>query len=216
LGTGHIPMPKSEYLEVLLFGALRENKGPNIAIEAVQQLYREGIRVRLTIAGSVLNRKEQNYWTRCGELIGNCPQPIRLIEEFIPDERLQELFEGCHCFLLPYTQFFSDSGVAYMALANGRPIISTRSGGLEWLLERSACGITIEEPTVEGVVTALRKAVKLGPENLDRMGHAGRAWVLEECGWPKVARATRTVYEEHLKHAAEVSAIAMESRIDEA
>jgi glycogen synthase len=214
LGAGHISMPKSEYLEVLLFGALRENKGPHLAIEAVQQLYREGVRVRLTIAGSVLNRKEQGYWTRCRELIGNCPQPIRLIEEFIPHGRLPELFGRCQCFLLPYTQFFSDSGVAFMALANGRPIICTRSGGLEWLLDASGGGMTIEEPTVEAVAAALRAAVSLGPDRLDQMGHAGRAWVLEECGWPKVARETRHLYAKYLKPVGEVNLpVALESRM---
>jgi glycogen synthase len=214
LGAGHISMPRSEYLEVLLFGALRENKGPHLAIGAVQQLHREGFRVRLTIAGSVLNRKEQDYWTRCRELIGNYPEPIRLIEKFIPDVQLPELFGRCHCFLLPYTQFSSDSGVAFMALANGRAIISTRSGGLEWLLEASGGGMTIEEPTVEAVAAALRTAASLGPEYLDQMGIAGRAWVLEECGWPKVARETRRLYEHYLKPIEEINLpVAVESRM---
>jgi len=192
------PMPQSVDLEVLLFGALRENKGAHLAIEAVQQLRQEGVPVRLTIAGGVLNRKEQGYWDRCRKLIAAYPEPIRLLEEFIPQERLPELFANCHCFLLPYTQFSSDSGVAFMALANGRPIISTRAGGLESLLESSGGGLPVEQPTAAAVAAALREAVKLGPEHLDRLGRAGKAWVLEECGWPKVASQTRQVYESWL------------------
>ena len=189
------PAPHSEYLEVLLFGALRENKGAHLAIEATQLLHCQGLPIRLTIAGSVLNRKEQGYWEACRKLIAACPQPVRLLELFIPDEDLPELFGACHCFLLPYTSFSSDSGVAFMALANGRPIISTKAGGLGSVLEKSG-GLAIEQPTTAAVATALERAVRLGPEALEKLGRAGQAWVLEECGWMKVARQTRQIYEE--------------------
>lgn len=190
-----LALPRSSFLEVLLFGSLRENKGAHLAIAAIQQLHGEGAPIRLTIAGSVLNRKERAYWDRCRDLIAQCPDPIRVIEKFIPDEDLPELFENCHCFLLPYTHFSSDSGVAFMALANGRPIITTKVGGLASLLESSRCGVPIHEPTVSSVASALRAAVNLGTERLDQLGRAGKAWVLEECGWPKVASQTRQVYE---------------------
>ncbi|MBV9624276.1 MAG: acyltransferase family protein [Acidobacteria bacterium] len=194
LGAGTLPIPESEYLEVLLFGALRENKGAHLAIEAIQQLYREEVPIRLTIAGAVLNRNEHKYWDRCQELIRKYPQPIRLIDGFIPDEQLPELFASCHCFLLPYTEFFSDSGVASIALANGRPVIGTRAGGLGALLEASNGGLVIEEASVDAVVTALRKAILLSRQQLDQFGREGQAWILSECGWPKIARETLQVY----------------------
>jgi glycosyltransferase involved in cell wall biosynthesis len=194
LGAGTLPLPESEYLEVLLFGALRENKGAHLAIEAIQQLYKEEVPIRLTIAGAVLNRNERNYWERCQELIRRCPQPIRLIEGFIPDEQLPDLFASCHCFLLPYTQFFSDSGVASIALANGRPVIGTRAGGLGALLQASNGGLVIEEASAEAVANALRQAAILGTQQLDQFGREGRTWILRECGWPKIARETIQVY----------------------
>lgn len=194
LGADTLPMPESEYLEVLLFGALRENKGAHLAIEAVQQLYKEKVPIRLTIAGAVLNRNERNYWERCRELIGRCPRPIRLIERFVPDEELPELFASCHCFLLPYTEFFSDSGVASIALANGRPVIGTRAGGLGALLQASNGGLVIEEASADAVATALRRTAILSSDQLEHFGREGRAWILRECGWPKIARQTLQAY----------------------
>jgi glycosyltransferase involved in cell wall biosynthesis len=194
LGQGILPMAESDCLEVLLFGSLRENKGAHLAIEAAQKLFREGVRIRLTIAGAVLNSREKEYWERCRELIGVCPEPIRVMEEFIPDEQLPGLFSACHCLLLPYTSFFSDSGVAYMALANGRPIIATRMGGLASLLDSSGGGFAIEEATIGGVVEALRKAVELGPAQLQLLGQTGTERVMAECGWPTVAKKTHQLY----------------------
>ena len=195
LGQGILPMAQADCLEVLLFGSLRENKGAHLAIEAVQELFREGVRVRLTIAGAVLNSREKEYWARCRELIAICPEPICVREEFIPDEKLPGLFRDCHCLLLPYTSFFSESGVAYMALANGRPIIATRMGGLASLLDSSGGGFAIEEATTRGVVEALRRAVELGPAQLQVLGQTGTERVMAECGWPIVAKKTHQLYE---------------------
>lgn len=196
LPVGLPARPKTDSLEVLFFGALRENKGAHLAIEAIQQLHKAGIPVRLTIAGSVLNRKERDYWRACRQLIDKYPDPITLIERFIPDEDLAKLFARCHCFVLPYTTFSSDSGVAYMALANGRCLVSTKSGGLRDLLALSGGGLMIEKPTVSAVANALQQALALGPEYLDRLACAGRSWVLAECNWAKVARQTREIYEQ--------------------
>ena len=81
-----------------------------------------------------------------------------------------------------------------MAMANGKPIISTGAGGLGWLLNQSHGGIEIAEANVESVAAALRLAVDLGPAQLERMGRTGAEWVLTNCGWPRVARETCAVY----------------------
>jgi glycosyltransferase involved in cell wall biosynthesis len=199
---------ESNRLEALFFGSLRENKGLHLAIQAVQYLANEGMPVRLTIAGRVNNRKEEEYWRRCRKLmestsvesasINSVSGVIRLIEAFVPDEELADLFSQCHVFLLPYTAFSSDSGVAYMALANAKPIVSTDAGGLGWLLENSGGGIRIAEASVAGVIAGLQEAAALGPKALEHMGSMGAQWVLAECGWPKVAQETRKVYAEFL------------------
>ncbi len=181
-------------LEVLFFGSLRENKAPHLAIEAVQNLAARGVPIRLTIAGQVVNRNEEAYWAKHRTLIDEKAGAVQLIERFVPDEALADLFSTCHCFVLPYTSFSSDSGVAYMAMANGKPIIATRAGGLGWLLEQSRGGIAIDEASVEGVTDALRKAVGIGPAAIERIGEAGLEWMLANCGWDGVARATRELY----------------------
>jgi len=187
-------------LEALFFGSLRENKGLHLAIKATQQLANEGVAVRLTIAGQVVNRNEEKYWRRCRTLIDSASGAIRLIEGFVPDEELADLFSQCHCFVLPYTTFSSDSGVAYMALANAKPIVSTDAGGLGWLLENSGAGIRIPDASIAGVIEALRQAVDLGPEKLESMGRTGAQWVFTECGWTRVARDTRKLYAEFIPH----------------
>lgn len=194
LGHGMLPMPEAERLEVLMFGSLRENKCPHVAIEAVQNLHRKGIPIRLTIAGRVMNRKEQAYWDNCRGLIERDPAAIELMEQFIPDEQLPELFRASHCLILPYGNFHSDSGVAFMALANGRPILATPAGGLGRMIQDSKGGIPIESATVEAAEKAILDAVALGIPGLGAMGKRGTEWVLSECGWGKVSEQMRAVF----------------------
>jgi glycosyltransferase involved in cell wall biosynthesis len=194
LGHGILPMPESERLEVLMFGSLRENKCPHLAIEAVQNLHRKQVPVRLTIAGQVLNRKEQKYWDNCRSLIDRDPEAIDLIEKFIPDEQLPELFSASHCLILPYGNFHSDSGVAFMALANGRPILATAAGGLGQMIQDSKGGIAIKSATVEEVEKAILAAVELGAGQLNELGKGGMDWVLRECGWTKLSGQMRAVF----------------------
>jgi glycogen synthase len=194
LGSVPMPMPTSKTLEILLFGALRENKGIDLAIQAVQEVHSRGVPVRLTIAGDVANIHQRAYWERCLNLIDSNPLPIRVIRDFIPDENLFELFGGCHCVMLPYTRFFSDSGVAFMALANARPILATRAGGLGPLMERTEMAIPIEHASVDSVTATILSAAHAGVEGLARMGRSGSEYVNTEFGWRKIGALTVKVY----------------------
>jgi len=193
LGHGFLPMPVSERLQVLMFGSLRENKCPHLAIEAVQSLNKKGVPVRLTIAGQVLNRKEQSYWDNCRDLIARDSEAIELIERFIPDGELPALFSASHCLILPYGEFHSDSGVAFMALANGRPILATSAGGLGQMIQDSKGGIAIESASADEIEKTIVAAVELGSKSLGELGKRGMDWVLRECGWTRLSEQMRAV-----------------------
>jgi len=183
-------------LNVLLFGALRENKGIHLAIEAVGNLVKQGIPIRLTIAGETPNGKEEAYWSDCTRLLAQSAAPIELQKRYIEEQEIPGLLAQAHCLLLPYTTFSSDSGIAALALSNAKPIVATSSGGLCELLSAAELGIKIGEPTVAGVEEALRVAWSAGPDELARLGRNGANHLLENCSWRIAAQKTGAVYQE--------------------
>jgi glycosyltransferase involved in cell wall biosynthesis len=185
----------TDCIELLMFGSLRENKGIHLAIGAVQMLYRGGAKVHLTIAGEVLNGSERAYWDVCRALIAEAPAPISLRKGFVPDEELPELFSQCDYVLMPYINFVSDSGVASMALANGRPMIATRTGGLGILLAQADVGFAIEEATVEGVAAAIENALAGGIETARRKGRTAAQHIDQFCGWGLISKHTAELYQ---------------------
>jgi glycosyltransferase involved in cell wall biosynthesis len=187
---------QSESLHVLLFGALRENKGIHLAIQAVENLVRQGLPIRLTIAGETPNGKEAAYWSRCEQLLAQSSAGIELKKRYIAEDEIPDLLAQSHCVLLPYTSYSSDSGIAALALSNGKPIVATSSGGLGELLRATELGITIQEPTVAGLEAALLQAWQTGPEELRRLGQNGANYILDHCSWSVAAQKTGDLYRE--------------------
>jgi glycogen(starch) synthase len=188
--------PRGEF-GLLLFGGIRENKGVHLAIQAVQSINACGsVRVRVTIAGAVANARERSYWERCLSMIAAHPAGIRVIDRYIEDGEAASLIADHHALLLPYLGFTSESGVAALALANRRPIIATRAGGLGAILDQCDCGIPIENDSAEAVAEAIAKALETGPEVLRQMGEAGARFMESGRSWTEIGQRTLALYRE--------------------
>lgn len=188
--------PSFDCFRLLAFGAIRENKGLHLAIEAAQTLNSApGIPVRLTIAGRPHNATEQEYWQRCKELISAKPANIEVIETYIADEEIGPLLAQHHAVILPYTDFYSESGVASLALSHSRPILATSAGGLGELMQQADCGIPIAPANAPGVERTIAAAIAVGPERLRGMGLKGNEFVRRMRSWESIARQTTAVYD---------------------
>ena len=188
------PLPAFDSLRLLVFGAIRKNKGTSLAIQAVQILNRDSVRVQLTISGCPQNEGERKYWDACKELIAQAPRGISVMERFTSEAELTSLIGRQHALLLPYLSFASESGVAALALSNRRPILATQAGGLGELLRDCPCGIPILQASSEGVVRAIANAIEAGAEKLREMGEEGERYLSRNRSWSAIARRTIEVY----------------------
>lgn len=171
----------------LCFGAIRENKGIAEAIEAVQLLRSGGSPIKLIIAGAA-SQGESEYWTQCKEKISKRPDGIEVVEGYIPDSDVKGYFERSSFVLLPYSDFFSQSGVATMALSSGRAIVSTDSGGLSEMLVTGRYGVRISNSSAEAVSVALQEAMQLGHPRLKEMGEAAFEYFRLNYSWDAAAK----------------------------
>lgn len=121
------PQPSSEdrprRKHLLLFGSLRRNKGVHLMLDALEQV--PG--AQLTLAGdfeSSALRDEIRARLRDKRL------PVRLIDRFVPEDEAAKLFAEASLAVLPYTNFHAQSGVLYLALSHGLPVVATEVGAV--------------------------------------------------------------------------------------
>lgn len=82
------------------------------------------------------------------------------------------------------------------ALAHGLPVLTTTAA--PWsILQEKGCGWWVDG-TVDGIAKGLNQATSLDPEALRAMGTKGRALVIAEFGWKRVADLMLSTYEEVL------------------
>jgi glycosyltransferase involved in cell wall biosynthesis len=121
---------------------------------------------------------------------------FEVIDRYIGEEEIAPLMSNHHAVLLPYTDFYSESGVANLSLSHARPVLATAAGGLGDLLERAECGIPIRSATADSVVDAILQACDLGPDRLRQLGTNGREFLSRERSLISIAHQTANVYRE--------------------
>lgn len=154
--AGAEPPPLAERLarkRLLFFGALRRNKGLDLLLRAMPHL--RGY--RLTVAGEPLEAAyfETDVLPRVRAL-RSAGVEVELLDRFVPDEQVGPLLSSHGAIVLPYTrQFVAQSGVVFMALAYGLPVVASTAGGLRELLGEYPIGTTFEGESPEALAAAV-------------------------------------------------------------
>jgi glycosyltransferase involved in cell wall biosynthesis len=187
-----LPGVVNNELRLLFFGFIRPYKGLDLALDALASLRQQGIRHRLTVAGEAWDPTED--WDEKVRRRGLSDQ-VALLLGYVPDSEVAGLLAEHHAALLPYRSA-TQSGIAPIAFAAGRPVVATAVGGLTDVvsdgengtlaapgdarsladaIQRCACNLSAladgalrKAPTWQDVATAVVKAA-----GLDRSGPAG-------------------------------------------
>jgi glycosyltransferase involved in cell wall biosynthesis len=84
--------------------------------------------------------------------------------------------------------------VVLEALASGTPVIASPAGGIASVVRDGITGLLVAQRDVGGLAAAITQLLD-HPETAAALSSAGRAWVLEEGSWGRVAAAFERVYE---------------------
>jgi glycosyltransferase involved in cell wall biosynthesis len=126
---------------VLFFGRILPYNGLDVLLEAFRSL--DPARFHLVIAGE-------------GEVPAITAPNIEIDNRFVTDERLPDFFRRAHVVALPY-HAASQSGVAQMAFAFGRPVVATRVGALPDIVHHEVNGLLIPSGDPAALAAALQR-----------------------------------------------------------
>ena len=149
---------------VLFFGLIRPYKGLMDLIEAMKHLPQE---ISLLIVGECYSDRSDILKAITSEQLSG---RVRWIDEFIPDNQVAKYFLASDVVALPY-RHATQSAVAQIALAFGRVLVLTDTGGLSELLEPGSTGFLAEPCSPLSISRAILSGIKLSndPDLSDRI-----------------------------------------------
>lgn len=110
---------------ILFFGVVRKYKGLAVLLAAMPKVLSR-IECRLVVAGEFYDSVD-SYRQLIREL--KLEEHVSLENRYVPNEDIAKIFDSADVLVLPYLDA-TQSAVARIALANGLPVIASRTGGL--------------------------------------------------------------------------------------
>jgi glycosyltransferase involved in cell wall biosynthesis len=183
----HSPRDEIPAPRLLFFGRLYKYKGLSRFIEAVIRLRESGI----DVVGVVAGRGPDLAANRSQMLAGSC---FEIIDRFIAVEELPSLFNASRAVVLPYVDG-TQSGVAAMAFAYGRPVVCTAVGSIPEVVHDGVNGLVVPREDHAALVEALRR-VLIDDSLWSHLSHGARASAEGPLSWEAIALNTEQVYEQ--------------------
>lgn len=164
---------------ILFFGRISPYKGLEYLCEAMRMVHEQIPEATLTIAGSGKMYIDPGLYEN--------REYIEVINRFIPAEMLVSLIRESTVVCCPYTDA-TQSGVVMTAFAFMKPVVATKTGGIEDQIENGRTGVLVPPCDSAALAGALvdilsdRKCQENIANNIRERYHTG------ELSWEKIAK----------------------------
>jgi glycosyltransferase involved in cell wall biosynthesis len=177
-----------DFNKLLFFGRIEAYKGLSVLLDALDRLDSQTWgAVNLLIAGRGSDLNAQR------ERIAKKPH-IEIDERFIPVEDVPALFSQCAITVLPYLDA-TQSGVAAMAFAFGRPVIASATGALSEVVQEGKTGLLVPPADANSLAQAIRR-LTTDRTLWNTLAHGAEHCASGDLSWINIAEKTTSVYEE--------------------
>ncbi len=150
---------------LLFFGRMYAYKGLDVLLAALEWIIQEAPSVRLTIAGS----GNLSPWMPAIQRWGS---HIRVLNRFISEDETAGVFQESALVILPYIEA-SQSGVAMMAAAFGKPVVASRVGAISEAVTDGVTGVLVPPRDPAALARAILQLLR-DADVRQRMGRKAR------------------------------------------
>lgn len=135
---------------ILFFGRLSPYKGIDLFLEAIPGILRDFPGAQFVIAGRSIDG-----YTVDERTINENSQRIRLLNRYISNEELAELFSQAQMVVCPYKDA-TQSGVLVTALALNVPVVASNAGAFPEYIVENENGVTVPVNNAAALTDAIR------------------------------------------------------------
>lgn len=178
----------------LFFGYLREYKGLDLLLDAWPAVLERVPEARLVVAGNPvrLPKERREALLAQAERLG-----VLHRFEYVPFDEVPTYFAAADVLALPY-RAISQSGVLYLALSLGVPVVASAVGAWPDLLDHGENALLVPPGAVPELAEALARTLG-DPALRGRLVEGGRR-VAEAHSWPSIAAQTEATFRAVMQH----------------
>ena len=178
-----------ECIRILTVARLHPNKGLTYLLQAMPQLIEDYPSSKLIIIG------RGPIENQIRELIHqlSLENHVILLTEPIPNKEMNKIYSGCDVFVLPSIKE-PFGRVILEAMACGKPVIATKVGGPQDIVEDGRTGYLVDRANPDQLATRISELLQ-DPKKRRNFGQAGRELVVERFDWRKIAKRYVEIYE---------------------
>ncbi len=174
---------------ILFFGLIENYKGIRYLIEAEPIITAQIPNAKIVIAG-------KGDFSKYRMLIKNSTA-FEIINEYIPDEKVAELFERASLVVLPYTDA-AQSGVLTIAYSFRKPLVVTNVGGLPEAVVDGETGLIVPPYDPYSLANAIIKI--LSDDRLRKSMVLAISKKAVELSWENIAIMTENAYDDVIQN----------------
>lgn len=176
---------------MLFFGIIREYKGLDMLLDAFEIVADKVEGLKLLIAGSTATAEIMEGYVEKILSLKHSDQ-INYKFQFIPINEVPMYFNAADVVLLPY-KAIDHSGIVHLAYSFGKPVIVTRVGDFEEVIEHNKSGFILDTNTVDDLAKWIEIAFS-DINKLKKMGNYCLALSKSKYSWRDVVKKTTDIY----------------------
>jgi len=181
---------------MLFFGFIAPYKGLDILMSAMPSVRDQVSEARLVVAGNIKNRAASPYWRQIEKIIedNGLSEVLTLDVRFIEDEDIETYFTAADVLILPYRYIFQ-SGILFLSLNYGLPVIATDVGSLRDFVETGKTGFMCKPEDPAALARCIVDYFDSGIyRDLAENKKAIYDYAKEKYSWDRIAKITSGIY----------------------
>lgn len=182
---------KSDDNVLLFFGVIREYKGLDLLLDAFDSASEKVQKLKLIIAGNPFSSTLKEKYDRKINTLKYSTNIIAHLK-FIPSEKVSDYFHASDLVVLPYKNI-DHSGIVHLAFSFGKPILATRVGDFEEVIENGKSGFLLDNNTAEDLSEKIKKVFD-DKEKLQEVSKRVSSINKTKYSWARIALKTKRLY----------------------
>jgi len=193
----HVFRPKSRNtkrneVDILFVGKIERYKGIKELLEALRIILNQKQKAHLTLVGEIKDQKYVKDNIKRLE-VQNCVT----FTGIVPFEKTVDFFQSCDIFCSPPR--FEAWGLSILqAMACGKPIVATRTGGIPEFVEDGKSGFLVPPYNSEELASSLLELIKR-PRLRQKFGLYNSKLCMQKYNWEKIVDQIEDMYTEAIK-----------------